>query len=330
MKRLLIIVFCIVSGCAYSQYIPGSAQPFQLAPLFNPAFTGIENFNDFKFAYRYQWAAFKENAPQFANLSYTVRIKHPLDLKVNSIRTSRSDFTRIVPKIRLNVQGLGFNVFSDEYGPMKRYGGGLHYAIHIPLSEKIFISTGVGGAVEMTRLNGDELNFGENPDPDPYMDRLKNGTGNHTELWTRVGVLLYGEHFYIGGAYFPYHSTLTKSEVAFNDPFYKGNFQAGLSFNLNEDFVVKPSVFALLQASGGLSIDYSAKFYLQDRAWFGLTYRDVKSGIGSTGFHINEKVSVSYSFEFSMGPLRTFTGSSHDLVLAIRFKNLKRVNQYTW
>jgi type IX secretion system PorP/SprF family membrane protein len=198
------------------------------------------------------------------------------------------------------------------------------------VSEKIYVSAGAAATLENTRLSGDDLYFGENPDPDPFVDKLKNGSTNHSELWTRVGLLVYGEKFYIGGAYYPYNATVTTSDVAFTDPFYKGNLQAGVSFRLNEDIEVKPSVFALWQAAGDIMLDYSAKFYLQERAWFGLTYRDIKSGIASAGFHINEQFSVAYSFEFSLGELRTFTGSSHDVVISWRVKNLKRANQYTW
>ncbi len=323
-----LLVLSATTLCA--QHIPGGAQPFQIAPLYNPAFTGIENFGDLKFSYRYQWAAFKDNAPQFANISYTTRIKQPLDLKINSIRTSRSDFSKMVPKLRLNIQGLGFNAFSDQYGPLQRVGGGIQYAIHIPLSEKIFVSTGIGGTIENTRLNGDDLFFGENPDPDEFMDYLRSGSANHTELWTRAGLLIYGRRFYIGGAYYAFNSTLSKSDVAFNEPFYQANFQVGFSFNLNEDIEVKPSVLALMQKEGDILFDYNAKFYFLERAWFGTTYRDIKSGVVSAGFHVSERFSASYSFEFSMGKLRTFTGSSHDLVLALRVHNLKHAKQYTW
>lgn len=330
--RLIItlIVFVFFSSGLRAQYIPGSAQPFQFASLYNPAFTGIENFGDLKFGYRYQWAAFKDNAPQFANLSYTTRIKQPLDLKVNALRSSRTDFQNLVPKARLNIQGLGFQLFNEKYGPINRMGGGVNYAIHFPVREKIFLAAGGGLSIENIRLDGDELYFGENPDPDEFMDYLQSGSANHTELWSRVGLLLYGERFYVGATYYPWNSSLATSDVAFNNPFYKGNAQVGFAFRLNEDFMLRPSVFALWQVNGKWLIDYSAKFFLQERAWFGLTYRDIQSGIGSAGFNINEKFSVSYSFEFSLGKLRTFTGGSHDVVLSMRINNLKRVNQYTW
>lgn len=330
MRKLLYGIAFIFSFAAQAQYIPGSAQPFQLAPLYNPAFSGIENFGDLKFAYRYQWAAFKDNAPQFGNLSYTMRIKQPINLKVNALRTSRSDFQNVVPKSRLNIQGLGVHVFSEKYGPINRMGGGMNYALHMPISKKFFLSGGIGAVVENTRLKTDELYFGENPDMDQFMDELLSGSSNHTELWTRGGILLYSPGFYIGGAYYPWSTSLATSEVEFNNPFYKGNFQAGFTVRLNEDFLVKPSVFALWQTDGKLLIDYSAKLFLQDKAWVGLTYRDIKGGIGSAGFNINEKFSIGYSFEFTLGKLRSFTGSTHDLVLAMRVNNIKRVNQYTW
>lgn len=324
---LLLIVFPFISR---AQYLPTSAQPFQFAPAYNPAFTGIENFSDLKLGYRYQWTAFKENAPKFVNLSYNMRIKQPLDLKVNALRTSQTDFASIVPRRKLNIQGLGGTVFSESYGLINRVGGGVHYALHMPLIEKIFLSGGAGLTLENTRLKQEEIYLGEFAQEDPFIENLRKGSANHSELWLRLGFLLYSENFYLGAAYYPWSTSVATSEVAFDNPFYKGNFQGGISFPLNEDFTLKPSIFALWQVDGKWVVDYAAKFFLQDKAWVGLTYRDVKSGIGSAGFNINELLSASYSFEFALGKLRTFSGGTHEINLALRLHNLKRVNQYTW
>jgi hypothetical protein len=52
MKRIFTLIFVVFAGTVSAQHLPGSAQPFQFAPLFNPAFTGIENYGDLKLAYR--------------------------------------------------------------------------------------------------------------------------------------------------------------------------------------------------------------------------------------------------------------------------------------
>jgi type IX secretion system PorP/SprF family membrane protein len=261
------------------------------------------------------------------------RVKQPLDMKMNALRPSRTDFSRIVPRRKLSIQGLGVNAFSETYGPIVRSGGGVHYGIHIPVTEKTFVAAGLGAMVENTRVDDSQLYWG----PDEYIDkndpvyqRVMAGGAKHTEIWTRAGLLVYGDNYYFGVTYYPYHVTLQTSDIAFNDEYYRAGFQAGTTFNLNEDFVLKPTIWALVLTTNAWVVDYSAKFYMQDRVWWGLTYRDIKSGIVSGGFAVSQSFSTSYSYEFPLGKLRTFSGGSHEIILAFRLKNIRNVNQRTW
>lgn len=331
MKRLSLIVLFLLPAVVFAQYVPNSSQNFHYAPLYNPAFSGIENFVDFKFGYRYQWTGFKENAPQFGNLSVNFRVKQPLDLRMNAPRPSRSDFSKIIPRRKLSIHGLGFNAYSERIGPIIRTGGGAHFALHMPVTEKVFVSGGVGAMIESIRIDQTELNWGPNADlKDPVYEKIMAGGANHTGIWTRVGLLVYGENFYVGATVYPYDTELKTSDIAFNSAYYSAGLQAGFSVPLNEDFILKPSIWALRSTVDKWVIDYSAKFYMQDRVWFGITYRDVKSGVLSGGFDLTEIFSASYSYEFTLGKLRTFSGSTHELILSFRFKNLRQVNQRTW
>jgi type IX secretion system PorP/SprF family membrane protein len=331
MKRFLIFILHLVPLAGIAQYVPNTAQNFHFAPLYNPAFSGIENFVDLKVGYRYQWTGFKDNAPQFGNIAVNFRIKQPLDLKLNALRPSRTDFSKIVPARKLSIHGLGFNAYSESFGPILRTGGGVQYAIHMPLSETMFLSGGIGAMIENTGVDESKLYWGPNPDPgDPVYDKVMAGGVSHTEIWTRAGLLLYSEKFYIGGTFYPYNTTVKTSDVTFDDAYYRAGVQAGVSFPLNEDFDLKPSIWALMMTTNKWVIDYSAKFYMQDRVWFGLTYRDIRAGAVSGGFNVSQLFSASYSYEFTLGKLRTFGGSSHELILAFRFNNYKHVNQRTW
>lgn len=335
MKRLrLILVSAVVLMFTQTnaQYIPQSGQPFQYAPLYNPAFAGMENFMDIKLGHRYQWAAFKDNAPQFSNLMINFRTKQPFDLKTNALRPSRTDFNRVIPNSRLGFHGLGFNVYNEKVGPLREYGVGLHYAVHFPLSEKVTLSGGVGAMYENSRLRGgDQFFWGEQVDTnDPIYKALQAGDISQSSLWTRAGLLLYGRNFYVGATYYPWNTTLGDPEFAFDDQFYSGSFQVGFSFPVNDEFDLKPGILALWQLDNTFVIDYQAKVYLQDKAWFGLTYRDIKAGVVSGGFNFNPALSASYSYEFSLGKLRTFSGSTHELVLSARLRNFKQLLQRTW
>ena len=106
--------------------------------------------------------------------------------------------------------------------------------------------------------------------------------------------------------------------------------QAGYSFPLSATMDLKPSVLALMQMDNTFVIDYNVKLYIQEKIWFGLTYRDVKSMIGVFGFNLNEKLGASYSYELQANDSRQFLGGSHELVLSVRLNNFKRQKQQTW
>lgn len=334
MRRFLLFLSAVIMTFmeVEAQYIPQSGQPFQYAPIFNPAFTGVENFMDIKVGHRYQWGAFNTNAPQFSNLAINFRTKHPLDLKTNALRLSWGEWARDIPKSKLIYHGLGFNVYNEKLGPLKEYGAGVHYAVHFPVSGKITVSGGVGLMYENSRLRGgDAFYWGENVNiNDPVYKILQAGDVSQSSLWSRIGFLVYSERFYFGGTYYPWNTNLGDPELAFDDEFYSGSLQVGYSFSINDEFDLKPAILALWQVDNTFVIDYQAKLYLQDKAWFGLTYRDVNSGVVSGGFNFNSALSASYSYEFSMGKLRTFSGSTHELVLSARLKNYRQLNQRTW
>jgi hypothetical protein len=93
---------------------------------------------------------------------------------------------------------------------------------------------------------------------------------------------------------------------------------------------VKPSIIALWQDDNKFVIDYNVKLFIEEKMWFGLTYRDVKSMVGIVGFNLNEKLGASYSYELAGSGMRQFSDGSHELVLSIRMNNFKRQKQQTW
>jgi hypothetical protein len=113
-------------------------------------------------------------------------------------------------------------------------------------------------------------------------------------------------------------------------PFYRASFQGGLSFPINSEIALKPSVIGLLQMNNGLVMDYNMKAFIQNKVIAGLSYRSIESVVVLMGFNINETFTASYSYEASVGQFRKFNDGSHELVLAARFKNLKKFSTYLW
>lgn len=318
------------SASLNAQYIPNNAQGYQFMALFNPAFTGVENFNDLKLSYRYQWAGFGKNSPKFINLGYTGRIKQPLDLSYNAQRMSSYSGGQMeqLPRSKKIIHGLGGNVFQSTIGVLQSIGGSVNYALNYPLSKRSRLAIGFSALIENRKLNINEISV---RDPDEFYNYLLRSSTSQTDLNVRAGILLYKEYFYFGVSYLPLvNVALQSSDLAMEEPFYRGSVQAGVTLPLNADVALKPSVLALFQMNNEFSIDYSVKAYIQNKVLLGLTYRDIKSGVALLGFNLNDTFSVSYSFELSVGEFRKFDDGSHELVLAARLNNLKRFTQYIW
>lgn len=315
-----------------AQYVPNSNQAFHFAPALNPAFTGIEGYRDLKLSYRYQWSGFGSNAPKFVNLAYNFRVKEPLDLTLHAVRTNSSTTRRKkdeIPTLKKVIHGLGANVFNERVGPITRIGGGINYAFHYPITNVTRLSAGVSAVLDNTKLDLDKLTFDVNPDP--FYDRLKANGANHTELNIRAGLLVYSPRFYAGFSYYPVlYKSIKTSEITVDEPFYKGTFQAGAAFPLTSNIDIKPSILALWQMDNKFAVDYNVKMYVDQRLWFGASYRDIQSIVGIIGFNLNELLGASYSYEISTSGMQQFSDGSHELVLSLRMNNFKRLSQQTW
>src|SRR5690606_13211072 len=112
--------------------------------------------------------------------------------------------------------------------------------------------------------------------------------------------------------------------------FYRASLQAGVSFLLNADVTLKPSILALLQMNDKVTVDYHVKAYFRQNIWLGLSYRDTQSGIALLGWNFNDRLSASYAYEMSLGEFRQFNDGSHELVLSVRLNNVRNYSQYTW
>jgi hypothetical protein len=125
-------------------------------------------------------------------------------------------------------------------------------------------------------------------------------------------------------------AAIQRSGGNFAEPLYRGVVQAGVSFPLSPLIDLKPSVVALVQMNNQLLVDYTLKVFFQQKIWGGVTYRDTQSGIVMVGFNMNDMLGASYSYEVSTGALKQFSDGSHELVLAVRFNNFKRLTPQVW
>jgi type IX secretion system PorP/SprF family membrane protein len=320
-------------GVLQAQYIPNSSQPFQYMPVYNPAFAGMDEFTDLRLGYRQHMTGFGGSAPKMLNAVINFRLRQPLDLVTHAMRSSNGEALRdanILPRRKRIIHGFGGNVYNEKVGLFNRLGAGVTYAFHYPLSKSVRLSLGTGVSVESRKLDTNGIDLGDNI-ADPFYNSLMQNGSNQSTLNVRAGFLLYSKSFYIGGSYLPLvNSAIGASDLSTPEAYYQATLQTGLSLQINDNFMVKPSVMGLMDLNNEFLIDYTVKGYLKEKAWAGLTYRSIKSTVLTVGFDFNPLIGVGYSYEMVMGDMKQFNSGSHEIVLALRLKNFKSLTPYAW
>lgn len=327
-----IIVSCILVYPLYGQFIPNVGQAFQLAPSYNPSFTGIENYGDLKLMYRYQWVAFAD-APTYLYASYYGRVTQPFNPADQTIRTSEEAAKALeqrIPRGRMSFVGAGGQVHSETRGPLEQKGVQFNAAYHYPLSKKWKLSFGLSAVVNNIKLRLDKITL-ENPDQDELYNRLLSEGSSYTTFNLRSSFLFYHSRFYFGITYIPLvNKALQDAGDKRQHRYDRAVVNAGYSMNVNPDLQLKPSIMGLVSKSGQLQFDYSVKAYIRERVWGGLIYRDVKSAVAMIGFMLNPSIGFAYSYERSLDTFNQFNDGSHELIVNFRLQNIKKENPYTW
>ncbi len=320
-RNLLVTGLTLLSLSTFAQYVPNSSQAFQFMSIYNPAFSGVDSYNDLRLGYRYQWAGL-QGAPKAAVLSFNTTLRQPFDATSNALRLSNPNVE--IPNKNLTIHGLGVNLFQETYGVFETVGGSVNYAMHYALSTKLRLSVGAGVVIENSNGNFNKIKFEQD-------EILLLNNYSKTDVSIRAGALIYANNFYFGLSYLPLWQPYVQLTTGFdNTSFYRGSAQMGFSFAMSPRVLLKPSVFAMVQTDNSINIDYNVKAFIGDKVWCGLSYRDVQSGVGLLGFNINNTFTVSYSYEMSLGKFKAFNDGSHDLVLAVKLNNFKKEHPYTW
>lgn len=307
---LLILILVVVSPReANGQQLPQYTQ-FALNPyLVNPAVAGTEDFVDIRAGYRSQWTGF-EDAPRTAFLS-----AHTNFSPAQTLHPSRYD-TR-------NKVAAGMIVVRDRTGPLSLTIARLTTAYNFTLSDRgLRVSVGLSGGLR-------SFSF----DPDGFTDNLPNA--NDPTIQQRIsrssfdlgsGVWVYNESAFVGVSSSQLFSAASDSPAGNGmlDPGVTARrhyyAMAGARVTLGRSLYMVPSVLMKFVSGAPLSVDISPKLVLKDRFWGGLNYRSEESFAVFAGLLLNERVSLSYSFDLVTSPLRNAAAGSNELHIGYRIR----------
>lgn len=335
MRFLILLLIVFISFVGLAQQTPQFGLYMMNRYLYNPAFTGFEDYWDIKTGYRQQWTGFNTNMSSFyatANMAFDKTDRTSSGKTPFISRTIRRTFTPT--KTRKNTyranfhQGLGLQAMTDNFGPLSSISLGASYGYHLSLGgeNKLAVGATIGAYQRSLNIGG----FTVKDEGDPYMTQSKL---NGIQPLVNAGALYYSRKFHIGlsiNQIVMDNYGLTRTNIAKNDTvriLWLGQTNPNLFFQFGREikggryWTFSPSILAKYMKNVALGVEASLKINFDDLVWLGASYRH-KEAIGAMfGVHLNQNVYMTYLYEnHNLGLARTSLGS-HEIMIAIKVSN---------
>lgn len=317
---LIIAITCIFSVARAQDKILLS-QYFQNMPAFSPALTGANDFLDLRMGYRQQWMGF-DGAPRTLYISgYGALDTEEDPYHSHTLRTSDSN----EPHTSGIKHGVGGNLELDEQGPYSQTEFNLNYAVHVPVSERTYLSFGVSPGIYNAKIDFTKAEVKDMTSDQAYQDLLTNG-GSANFFQLSSGLALYSDRYYAAYSMMQ----LVKSHIGGNENLdnngseIRHQVMGGYRFFLSQDVELVPNAFVRMQQSTPLLWDAGARVQYKRNFWLGASYRNDKSIIGMVGLVYNDKFKIGYSYEHKSAGVDGFNSGSHELVLGLQLFNHNR------
>lgn len=327
-KNCLFVLF-FVSGLFSSQAQDVTFSQFFAAPLhLNPAMVGVAGSSRVTLNYRNQWP----NWPN-AYRTYAVAYEQPLPFTNGSI---------------------GVRALTDDAGNgiYRTTAIGGVYGYNLKMSSEFNIQFGIDAGILQTRLDWDQLLFGDQLDPLLGGDASQFTAENRPENLQRTvvdistGVVFYGRNVYAGLALHHLNQP-DESLLEINDNLRAGRpirftVHGGWQINLSSGNIRKGEAFIspnilyarqsdFSQLTAGTYAGYKSVF---GGMWYRLTEQNADAVIALVGYKYNG-LRIGYSYDLTVSGLAVgTTGGTHEVSLGFvfseteSFKKRQRRTQY--
>jgi type IX secretion system PorP/SprF family membrane protein len=323
-KILSAIIVSIIAGTAMAQQVPMYSQYIMNGFLVNPSIAGRDGYTTLNLTVREQWVGM-EGAPTTYAASFQTRI-----LRNSYISKATEVRKKIVKPTRGSRVGLGGYIFSDYNGIMRRSGGQIAYAYHIPLGTTMGVPNSLSFGLAFTAYQYAINTSGAIYNTD---DPLLNSYDRSVFIPDfNFGASFTTTKYYVGFAM----TNLLRGSLMLADTSSVhrnelGHYflTAGIKIPLAANWKLEPSAF--IKSSDmfftAIQADVTARVYYMEDYWAGVSYRTGNAIIAMIGLKY-DRFYFAYAFDFAMNDIRTQTLGSHELTLAVKFgENARR---YRW
>jgi type IX secretion system PorP/SprF family membrane protein len=214
--------------------------------------------------------------------------------------------------------GVGMNLYTDIVGPTRRTGLSFSYAYHLKLNKETNLSMAISAGLLQWGIDGNKISLRDEGDTQLY-------TNYQTTMVPDFGA---GIYYYKKGTYY---FGLAVPQI-YNAPInlYNGsyknsrivsqfNLNGAYMFKIDKDFSVEPSFLLKYERPAPPKLDIGARAIYKEQVWLGAVYRHRSAISALIGYLYKDYLTIGYSYDFSTGRIKKYSGGTHEVMLGIKF-----------
>lgn len=268
----------------------------------NPAYTGLDqDWTELSLTHRSQWLGYQ---PSFDD---------------GGAPTTQL-FSLNMPLTKYNL-GVGMYLMNDQLGPLRNLEAKLSLAYHFKLNSGATLSLGVRGGMYNQSINFGELRFVDENDP-------LNIGGNKNQSSSDYSIgLYYNSSSYFGGVsvtHFQESDFSFDGAQSFTSLSAHMNFLVGKVFDISSNIdltgsILMKSDFNSYSFEGNVIGEINSKFFI------GGSLRELEAVSAMSGIYFMEdnRMRLSYSFDYTIEARNAKEATSHEIVLSYRIPAFK-------
>ncbi len=256
----------------------------------NPAYAGIHDGLSASILWREQWAGF-EGAPS----TQTLAIHGP---------------------VKSSPASLGGMLIRDKIGVTEQIGAYFSGVYRIYFNNNSKLSFGLQGSIVNFRADYIDTTTGLDP-------TLLNENVNEFKPNFGAGLLYHSDNYYIGFS-IPqileqnFDNTNELSNAKLKRHYF---MTAGIMFELNPDFKLKPNLLLKYVEGAPVQLDLNLNLLIKEIIWVGVSYRSFDSFSVLTQIQITPRLQLGYAYDISTSSeLRSVNSGSHEIMLNYVFQ----------
>ncbi|MGQ0828809.1 MAG: PorP/SprF family type IX secretion system membrane protein [Bacteroidota bacterium] len=297
MKKITITTVMIwVSGFAFAQQLPFSSQYYANMFVTNPAFTGTaENTNAF-ITHRSQWTGIA-GAPQTSYLT----VDGPIEAK--------------------NI-GLGLKLYSDVTDITSRIGAFANYSYKLKINDDNHLFIGLSAGILNNRIDFSKAVVSDVDDPFLFTQAQ-----SKTVFSADLGLAYVWKKLELGvcvpqliGNKIKYKTTSGDNSYYHLERHYQGSVKYTFDVIKEKEITAYPLIMVKGASGAPFQYDVNAVLDWKKYGWVGVTYHSNYAVAASIGLRY-KNLAVGYAYDFGIGKVKSYTGSSSEFLLRYTFSN---------